>query len=47
MLQARPEDYPSSVLEESSPISFHKFWMVEPVQIYEKWLKESPAHDEL
>ncbi|XP_050716183.1 beta-1,3-glucosyltransferase-like [Eriocheir sinensis] len=36
--QARPMDYPPEILEEERPVSFHKFWMVDPRQVYAQWL---------
>ncbi|EFN73021.1 Beta-1,3-glucosyltransferase [Camponotus floridanus] len=41
--QARPVDYPVAYLVSQKPISFHKFWMVDPLKdIYDKWL--APKH---
>lgn len=37
-LQARPIDYPKEVLLHNHPISFHKFWQMDPYFVYEKWL---------
>lgn len=31
-------DYPPEILEEERPVSFHKFWMVDPRQVYAQWL---------
>lgn len=49
--QARPEDYSQELLSHQRPISFHKFWMTDPVANYKKWLVDSPSnsskHDEL
>lgn len=36
--QARPIDYPAEVLFYNDPISFHKFWQIDPYYVYEKWL---------
>lgn len=36
--QARPIDYPIEVLLHNHPISFHKFWQMDPYFVYEKWL---------
>lgn len=31
-------DYPPEYLIDNDPISFHKFWQIDPLYIYEKWL---------
>lgn len=36
--QARPGDYAAALLAASRPISFHKFWQLDPVEMYERWL---------
>lgn len=36
--QARSKDYSPDVLERNS-ISFHKFWQIDPVTVYEKWFR--------
>lgn len=36
--QARPNDYALEVLLDSEPISFHKFWQIDPFEVYEEWL---------
>ncbi|XP_056141306.1 beta-1,3-glucosyltransferase [Lampris incognitus] len=45
--QARPEDYPKSLLSTQRPISFHKHWNIDPVAIYRLWLQDAPSRDEL
>jgi len=35
--QARPEDYPYSVLKHRKPISFHKHWEINPYEVYSSW----------
>ncbi|KAF2368791.1 Fringe-like [Trinorchestia longiramus] len=40
MHQASPKSYAAGRLYGSKPISFHGFWMIDPVQEYKKWLKE-------
>ncbi|KAK8763896.1 hypothetical protein V5799_033493 [Amblyomma americanum] len=40
--QARPEDYSRQLLSHQRPISFHKFWMMDPIANYRKWLADSP-----
>ncbi|GAB6030051.1 beta 1,3-galactosyltransferase-like [Chamberlinius hualienensis] len=41
--QARPIDYSRQLLEHQQPVTFHKFWMIDPVDIYNRWLAESPS----
>ncbi|XP_020385173.1 beta 3-glucosyltransferase a [Rhincodon typus] len=36
--QARPMDYPKDYLAHQVPISFHKHWNIDPVEIYQTWL---------
>ncbi|XP_015116612.1 beta-1,3-glucosyltransferase [Diachasma alloeum] len=43
--QARPQDYAEGFLASQEPVSFHKFWMNDPVRVYRDWFKE--ADDEL
>ncbi|XP_037325427.2 beta 3-glucosyltransferase a [Pungitius pungitius] len=38
--QARPEDYARDFLAHQVPISFHKHWNIDPIAVYNKWLKE-------
>ncbi|XP_013114966.2 beta-1,3-glucosyltransferase [Stomoxys calcitrans] len=35
--QARPNDYPAERLEQEAPVSFHKFWQLDPNEIYRQW----------
>ncbi|XP_066995868.1 beta-1,3-glucosyltransferase isoform X2 [Anabrus simplex] len=35
--QARPSDYAPEYLINQKPVSFHKHWMVNPVEVYNKW----------
>jgi UDP-glucose:O-linked fucose beta-1,3-glucosyltransferase len=37
--QARPRDYPRSVLNRNS-ISFHKFWQIDPLEEYARWARK-------
>lgn len=30
-------DYASEYLESQYPISFHKHWMLDPIDVYKKW----------
>lgn len=39
--QGRPIDYPKELLEGELPVSFHRYWMVEPRQVYARWLDHS------
>ncbi|XP_068174196.1 beta 3-glucosyltransferase a isoform X2 [Antennarius striatus] len=38
--QARPEDYARDFLEHQVPISFHKHWNIDPIAVFNKWLKD-------
>nr|CAH0102695.1 unnamed protein product [Daphnia galeata] len=38
--QARPDDYPLKLLETQFVVSFHKHWMIDPLQVYEKWFAD-------
>lgn len=38
MHQARPQDYACELLQLQPPVSFHKFWNMEPEQTYRQWL---------
>uniref|UniRef100_T1PKK8 Fringe-like glycosyltransferase domain-containing protein n=1 Tax=Musca domestica TaxID=7370 RepID=T1PKK8_MUSDO len=53
--QARPSDYPTERLKHDKPVSFHKFWQMDPREIYHQWffdnddrmlLSEAKAIDE-
>lgn len=35
--KARPDDYPSELLQTQFVVSFHKHWMLDPIQVYDKW----------
>ena len=39
-LQARPDDYPAVQLRNQLIISFHKHWMIDPVDVYNRWLAQ-------
>ncbi|CAL7950308.1 unnamed protein product [Xylocopa violacea] len=41
LLQARPSDYATAYLASQEPISFHKFWMIEPQMVYDEWFAEA------
>uniref|UniRef100_A0A3Q2XUQ6 Beta 3-glucosyltransferase a n=1 Tax=Hippocampus comes TaxID=109280 RepID=A0A3Q2XUQ6_HIPCM len=38
--QARPEDYSADLLAHQVPISFHKHWNIDPVVVFNKWLRD-------
>uniref|UniRef100_A0A3Q2E3A7 Beta 3-glucosyltransferase a n=1 Tax=Cyprinodon variegatus TaxID=28743 RepID=A0A3Q2E3A7_CYPVA len=50
--QARPEDYAKDLLAHQVPISFHKHWNIDPVAVFNKWLRDdwrtntSDKHDD-
>ncbi|KAI8119432.1 hypothetical protein FF38_06836 [Lucilia cuprina] len=35
--QARPNDYPLELLQQVPPVSFHKFWQLDPIEVYNQW----------
>jgi len=35
--QAQPADYANAYLASQEPISFHKFWMLDPEAVYKDW----------
>ncbi|XP_059370141.1 beta-1,3-glucosyltransferase-like isoform X3 [Carassius carassius] len=37
--QARPEDYAKDFLAHQTPVSFHKHWNINPIAVFNKWLK--------
>lgn len=41
--QARPPAYAKGFIGNQYPISFHKHWMIDPVEVYEKWFKEADS----
>ncbi|XP_031429112.1 beta 3-glucosyltransferase a [Clupea harengus] len=38
--QARPEDYSREFLAHQVPVSFHKHWNIDPISVFQKWLKD-------
>lgn len=40
IFQARPEDYARDFLAHQVPISFHKHWNIDPVAVFNKWLRD-------
>lgn len=45
--QARPEDYARDLLAHQVPISFHKHWNIDPVAVFNKWLKDDTVSNKL
>ncbi|XP_074529196.1 beta-1,3-glucosyltransferase [Halichoeres trimaculatus] len=45
--QARPDDYPETLLSSQQAISFHKHWNTDPIAIYKHWLQDKNTRDEL
>jgi len=43
MFQARPPDYPSSLLAYRKPVSFHKHWEIDPLKVYKDYFAKSDA----
>ncbi|XP_066157350.1 beta-1,3-glucosyltransferase [Euwallacea fornicatus] len=41
MHQARPEDYAPGRLATKDAITFHKHWMIDPVEVYRNWFLEA------
>lgn len=39
IFQARPTDYTPEYLAPHRPISFHKHWMIDPVEVYQQWFE--------
>jgi len=48
-MQARPADYAEGYLSNQLAVSFHRHWMIDPVDVYQQWLvdKQTTQHDEL
>nr|XP_055052845.1 beta 3-glucosyltransferase a isoform X1 [Misgurnus anguillicaudatus] len=45
--QARPEDYAKEFLAHQTPVSFHKHWNIDPIAVFNKWLKDDLNTDVL
>lgn len=45
--QARPEDYAKEFLAHQTPVSFHKHWNIDPIAVFNKWLKDDINTDVL
>jgi len=43
MFQARPPDYPATMLAYRRPLSFHKHWEIDPVKVYKDYFQTSDA----
>jgi len=43
MFQARPPDYPSSLLAYRKPVSFHKHWEIDPLKVYKDYFAKSDS----
>ncbi|XP_035734845.1 uncharacterized protein LOC118447232 [Vespa mandarinia] len=41
--QARPADYATAYLASQEPVSFHKFWMIDPIKVYNQWFSEADS----
>ncbi|XP_054003980.1 beta-1,3-glucosyltransferase [Hylaeus anthracinus] len=41
--QARPSDYATAFLASQEPVSFHKFWMIDPDMVYDEWFAKADA----
>ncbi|KAK2586247.1 hypothetical protein KPH14_001503 [Odynerus spinipes] len=41
--QARPADYATAYLASQEPVSFHKFWMIDPKKVYNQWFSEADS----
>lgn len=35
--QARPDDYAPEYLAMQQPVSFHKHWLIDPLEVYKNW----------
>ncbi|KAH8413962.1 hypothetical protein KR009_008472 [Drosophila setifemur] len=44
MHQARPQDYAGEVLQMQPPVTFHKFWNMDPDETYRQWLGGSSGN---
>ncbi|XP_020778644.1 beta-1,3-glucosyltransferase [Boleophthalmus pectinirostris] len=45
--QARPDDYAEALLSSKEAISFHKHWNIDPIAVYNNWLRDTNQRDEL
>lgn len=49
VLQARPVDYAEGYLSNQLAVTFHRHWMIDPIDVYHRWLtdKQTVQHQEL
>jgi len=49
VLQARPVDYAEEYLSNQLAVTFHRHWMIDPVDVYHRWLtdKQTVEHQDL
>lgn len=40
-------DYPREILLHNEPISFHKFWQIDPFDVYKNWLQKDRYSDQV
>uniref|UniRef100_A0A8C5DTW3 Beta-1,3-glucosyltransferase-like n=1 Tax=Gouania willdenowi TaxID=441366 RepID=A0A8C5DTW3_GOUWI len=45
--QGRLNDYSETLMSLQEAVSFHKHWNIDPVAVYEHWLKDAVLHEEL
>ncbi|XP_053703754.1 beta-1,3-glucosyltransferase isoform X1 [Synchiropus splendidus] len=45
--QARPDDYPTTMLSVQRAVSFHKHWNIDPIAVFKHWLEDTRQTDEL
>lgn len=45
--QARPDDYPLRLLQSQHVVSFHKHWMIDPLQVYSDWFSKDKEEKEM
>uniref|UniRef100_A0AAV2JB77 Fringe-like glycosyltransferase domain-containing protein n=1 Tax=Knipowitschia caucasica TaxID=637954 RepID=A0AAV2JB77_KNICA len=44
--QARPDDYAEALLSSKEAISFHKHWNIDPIAVYNRWLRDPDLRDQ-
>jgi len=49
MLQARPSDYAEGYLSNQLAVTFHRHWMIDPIDVYHQWLtdRQTVQHQDL
>ncbi|XP_019871728.1 beta-1,3-glucosyltransferase isoform X4 [Aethina tumida] len=45
--QARPADYAQGFLETEDAVSFHKHWMIDPINVYKTWFSHVDSRNEM